>query len=99
MITLSIDATVDAGYIELTDEPVAETIELTPSVQVDVDASGTVVGIELLTLTAELPLLALDRLKFPIALNAFVISQIWPSFSYRTEGQGRAHSFPALQSA
>lgn len=99
MITLSIDPSVDAAYIALTDEPVAETIELTPSVQVDLDASGTVVGIELLTIPAELPLLALDQLKFPASLNAFAVSQIWSSFSYRTEGQGRAHSFPALQTA
>jgi uncharacterized protein YuzE len=99
MITLSIDTNVDAAYFELTDEPVVETVEVSPCVQVDIDATGTVVGIELLSLAAKLPLEALDGFKFPYDINPSVLSQAWPSFSYHDEGQGRAHSFPELQLA
>ena len=54
-ITLSIDTNVGAAYIQFTDEPVVETIEETPAIQVDVAATGEVVGVELLNLATELP--------------------------------------------
>jgi len=38
MITLSIDTNLDAAYIEFTNEPIVETVEVTLSVQVDIDA-------------------------------------------------------------
>ncbi|MGO9382180.1 MAG: DUF2283 domain-containing protein [Mycobacterium sp.] len=100
MITLSIDTNVDAAYIELTDEPIVKTIEVTPNVQVDIDATGTVVGVELLSLTAELPIDALDRFVFPPSTDAQGLSRVWPSISYASEGQqGQAYVPPVLQPA
>jgi uncharacterized protein YuzE len=90
MITLSIDTNVDAAHIELTEEPIVQTVEVTPNVQVDIDATGTVVGVELLSLTAELPIDALDRFVFPSSIDAQMLLRIWPSISYRSEGQGGA---------
>lgn len=54
-ISIVIDREADAAYIRLSPEPVARTISLTPDVNVDVDKLGVVVGIEVLTLTAQIP--------------------------------------------
>lgn len=45
---LEIDRSIGAAYIRLSDEPVARTAELARNIQVDVDANGTAVGVELL---------------------------------------------------
>jgi uncharacterized protein YuzE len=99
MITLSVDTYVGAAYIQLSDEPIVETIELTPSVQVDVDATGTVVGVELLSLAAELPIDVLDRTyRFPPSIDAEMLSRITPSIGAGVAyaSSGRAY-VPALQ--
>ena len=100
MITLSVDVNLGAAYIELTDEPIVETVEVTPSVQVDIDKSGTVVGVELLSLTADLPIEVMDRM-FNFRAGAEMLSSIWPSIragvTYATSGQ--AYVAPVLQSA
>ncbi len=46
--TLTYDPEVRAVYIELSDNEIAETIELSESVYVDIDASGEPVGFEIL---------------------------------------------------
>lgn len=86
------------AYIQLTDEPIVETVEVTPSVLVDIDATNTVVGLELLSRTAELPVDALDRptFNFPPFVDARTLSRIWPSITYASMGQGHAY-VPALQ--
>ncbi len=48
---LEIDRSIGAAYIHLSDEPVARTVELARNIQVDVDASGVAVGVELLNWT------------------------------------------------
>lgn len=52
---VEVDATADAAYISMSDEPVAETIQISEEVVVDFDATRTVVGIELLRIDAEIP--------------------------------------------
>jgi hypothetical protein len=101
MITLNVDPTVGAAYIKLSDEPIVETVEVTPSVQVDLGATNTVVGVELLSLTAEIPVEALDSsFSFPPFTSAQMLSRIWqPSFTYGSEGQGHAYVPPVLQTA
>jgi uncharacterized protein YuzE len=54
-IILNIDTNVGAAYIQFTDEPIVETVEETPAIQVDIAATGGVVGIELLNLATEIP--------------------------------------------
>ncbi len=54
------DAQVDAGYIKLSDAEVERTIDLEPTalglpVLIDVDASGALVGIEILKVTTTAP--------------------------------------------
>jgi uncharacterized protein YuzE len=101
MITVSVDTNVGAAYIELTGEPIVETVEVSPSVQVDITETGTIVGVELLSLTAELPIEVLDRkFSFPPLIDAQTLSRIWGSFSYTTstgQGQGQAYVSPVLQ--
>ena len=48
--TVEVDHNADAAYIALSTAPVARTVEASPSIQVDLDAAGAVVGIELLSL-------------------------------------------------
>jgi uncharacterized protein YuzE len=57
------DSEVDAGYIKLSDAQVDHTIDLEPTalglpVLIDVDASGALVGIEILNVTTTAPSLA-----------------------------------------
>lgn len=54
-ITVEIDAALDMGYIHLSDEPVASTVELTEDVVVELDDTGSVIGIEMLALSADIP--------------------------------------------
>jgi len=96
MITLSVDPSLGARYIKCSDEQIVETVEVTPSVQVDLDATNTVVGIELLSLNADLPIEYLvSTFQFPDGVEARTLSRTWPSFSYVSEGQGHAY-VPAL---
>lgn len=49
---LVVDDEADAGYVRLTDAAVARTEQFSDSVIVDLDAAGSPVGIDILTLTA-----------------------------------------------
>jgi uncharacterized protein YuzE len=99
-ITVSVDTNHGAAYIQLTDEPIAETVEATPSVQVDIDATGTVVGVELLSIVIDLPVEALSAFQFPSSIDARMLSHIWGKFSYSSSvGQGQAYVSPVLQIA
>ncbi|GAB2836863.1 DUF2283 domain-containing protein [Microbacterium insulae] len=54
------DPEVDAGYIRLSNAPVDHTVDLEPTtlglpVLIDVDASGALVGIEILNVTTTAP--------------------------------------------
>ena len=51
-LVLDVDIKAGAGYVRLRDAPVARTEKFSPSVLVDVDAAGRPVGLELLTLAA-----------------------------------------------
>lgn len=55
-VQAQIDHENDIGYIQLSRETVARTEQLTELVLVDVDAYGVAVGIEVLSLEAEIPL-------------------------------------------
>ena len=59
IVTIELDQHVDAAYIRLSTQPVATTRELTGAVLVDLDAMGVVVGVEVLSLDADIPF---DRL-------------------------------------
>jgi hypothetical protein len=85
-ITLSVDTSLRVAYFQLTDKPIVETVEVTPSVLVDIDATNTV-----------LPIDALDRssFSFPPSIDAITLSRIWPSITYASMGQGHAY-MPAL---
>jgi uncharacterized protein YuzE len=100
MITLSVDPGLGAAYIKFSDEQIVETVEVTPSVQVDMDATNTVVGIEFVSAAADLPIEVLEsRFQFPRGIEVRMLSRIWPSFSYFSEGQGHAYVPPTLQLA
>lgn len=97
--TVSVDTNVGAAYIQFTDEPVAKTIEETPSVQVDLDATGTVVGVEVLDLTAELPIQSLMvKYRFAAPAHTLALVHIRPTIQayLYSAGAGQAN-VPALQ--
>ncbi|KZS71893.1 hypothetical protein A4G26_24525 [Mycobacterium kansasii] len=92
MITLSVDTSVGAAYIQLTDKPVAETVEETPDIQVDFDAAGVVVGIEVLNLAADLPVESLsEKYRFANINDVLALSQVKPAIhaSIYSAGPGR----------
>ncbi|MBH0775242.1 DUF2283 domain-containing protein [Nocardia bovistercoris] len=60
-VELQIDPNVGAAYIQLNDSAVVRTVEVTDSVLIDLDAMDMVVGIEVLSLSAEIPVGPLMR--------------------------------------
>ncbi len=102
MVTLRVDMNVRAAYIQFTDEPIVETVELTPSVLVDIDETGTLVGVELLSLSAAIPMDVIERTyRFAAPEHEQILMQFRLStrspLSY--EGSGQASYVPELQSA
>lgn len=59
--TVKFDRTVNACYISLSDDPVAETLEYSDAIYVDLNQFGVVVGIEVLAPRAKFPLGSLKR--------------------------------------
>lgn len=54
-ISIKIDVQADAAYIKLLDAQVHSTVSLTDDVNIDLDAHGRVIGLEVLTLEADIP--------------------------------------------
>jgi len=52
---VEVDTTADAAYISMSNEPVADTVQVTDEVLVDFDEFRIAVGIELLRIDAEIP--------------------------------------------
>lgn len=46
MIELSVDNSVNAAYMKLTNETIVRTVHVAPNVLIDYDANGNIVGIE-----------------------------------------------------
>ena len=55
MVRVSVDHQAGAAYIELSEEPVARTVEFDPLINLDLDAHGVVVGIEILGEGVQIP--------------------------------------------
>lgn len=68
-MTLKIDREADALYLNLRDEPVAESEEVSPGIVVDYDSAGQVVGIEMLYLSRRVPEVDASRLLFETVPN------------------------------
>lgn len=82
-IKVSVDRTVNAAYLQLSDNEVVGTEDLGNGVLVDYDASHTAVGIEILNLEASLPL---DRLcaDFNVLPSVVIrLGRLRPNISYR----------------
>lgn len=82
-IKITVDQSVEAGYIELSDRPVVETVELGNGVLVDLDDMRVVVGIEVLNLEARLPL---TRLREEFHVHSSVVDlldTLRPSLNYQ----------------
>jgi uncharacterized protein YuzE len=101
MVTLRVDANVRAAYIQLTDESVVETVELTPSVLVDIDETGTVAGVELLNLSAVVPMDLLERrFRFAAPEHEQILGQLRLSAGAPLSFQGSGQAYvPDLQPA
>ncbi len=58
------DREADVLYIRLNENPILESEEVEPGVILDFDASGLVVGIEMLTISQRMPLDEIQNLHF-----------------------------------
>ena len=56
----------DSPYVELTDRPSAETLEVADGLDVDLDASGSVVGFDIDRASARLDLSTLETTALPL---------------------------------
>jgi uncharacterized protein YuzE len=101
-ITLSVDTNVGAAYIKLTDEPIVETVEVNPDVQVDIDSMGAVVGVEILNLATDIPADELvARFHFRESDHALALSQLRRSAAVFVSSASSGHAYvpPVLQLA
>jgi uncharacterized protein YuzE len=55
MIMVHVDQMADAAYIRLSDAPVARTVTVREDINVDLDEFGVAVGVEALSIRAEIP--------------------------------------------
>lgn len=55
MARLSVDFEADAAYLLVSDNPVAETIEIEPGILIDLDDLRCAVGVEVLSLALTIP--------------------------------------------
>ena len=77
----SYDHDADALYIEITDSPVAGTRQFDEGTMVDLDASGEVVGIEILRPARDWPL---EEIKASFGLgkdNTAILDSLWGTTS------------------
>jgi uncharacterized protein YuzE len=66
-VDLDLDLEANVAYIRLSRAPVMETIEINDLVNLDIDANGDPVGIELLSIDAEIPEGIFERSERPDA--------------------------------
>lgn len=98
-ISVEIDTSVNAAYIQLSNEKVAKTTQLTEALIVDVDANGAVVGIELLDLGCPLEISTI-RSQFPLSDEAIaVLRRLRPSLANVTAQASAPHRASALTRA
>lgn len=72
-LVLEVDADSNVAYIQLTNSAVARTVEVSESVLIDLDEFGVAVGIEVLSLAAEIPF---TDLKTTYHVHSEVIEQL-----------------------
>lgn len=82
-IKVTVDKTVNAAYIELSDNEVEETVDLGDGILIDLDDMRIVVGVEVLNLDAQLPL---SRLREEFHVHSSVVDllqRLRPTISYQ----------------
>lgn len=65
-VNVSVDTEADAAYVSVCDHAVVRTVAFAPDVMIDLDDANTIVGIEFLTLAAEVDVDTLVR-DYPTA--------------------------------
>ena len=76
MIKVEIDTAIGAAYIQLSDAAVGRTEEFSEDINVDLDAHGMVVGIELLDTSVPVPL---DQLSVRYHIKSSTIAHLLAS--------------------
>lgn len=91
---VEVDTTADAAYISMSDEPVAETVQVTDEVLVDFDALRVVVGIELLRIDAEIPFQKLIDDCHVHSTDVETLRKLRPSIGhhFRSSSEGTTHA-------
>lgn len=87
-ISVSIDNEADAAYISLSHDPVHRTVSVSDEVNVDLNDMGVVVGIEVLSLAADIPyadLIALHHVHSVVVENLRLIQPSVGSFISRVQ--------------
>jgi uncharacterized protein YuzE len=83
LVTVTVDVSVDAAYIALSKGAVAKTVPLNDLIQIDLDSMDMVVGIETLSIGAELPLQQL-RDEFHVSSSVVdILYRLRPSVAFQ----------------
>lgn len=80
--TVVVDSAVDACYIRLSDMPVRHTVELSEDILVDLDEFDIVVGVEVLDMSAPLPLSELCKKMHVREGDQRYLAKLQPSLEY-----------------
>lgn len=78
-VAIHIDPETDAGYIRLRETDIAETVELTDLVLLDLDEFKVAAGIEVLSLAANIPFARLHREFHVPSATVELVRQIQPT--------------------
>lgn len=97
MIVVEIDTAVDAGYIRVSNDPVATSSQFNDSIVVDLDKYGRVVGIEVLELACPLPVRDLSATYHMTDEAISVLRHIRPSIESLTTRSATARSSSAVR--
>jgi len=92
--TITVDTSVGACYIALSDCPVTRTEEFSDDVLVDLNEYGVAVGIEILDLTAQLPLTDLCRQLHIHSSDEPYLVKLLPNLRYSLRFTLRSAAIP-----
>jgi uncharacterized protein YuzE len=83
MAEYTYDAEARSAYLRLSDDAVAETVDLMSGVYVDVDDAGSVVGIELVGCPAEVPQALVNSIDETLRRQGFTVGGSWTPLTAR----------------
>ncbi|GAB3624187.1 hypothetical protein GCM10027418_22710 [Mariniluteicoccus endophyticus] len=91
---LTVDFEANAAYLQVSDAPVVETCEVAPGFQVDLDEFGLAVGFEVLDLSLDIPVHAVEKQYHLREQDVHCLMSIRPNVTNFVARQGGGVTVP-----